>query len=634
MEENNLEKNKLVEIFGKEKRWVNWEVGTKRPLTINGSSASTTNPSTWSTYEEALKSSENIGIVFISDQKLLGIDIDHCILNNELLKDVETFVEKANTYTEISQSGEGLHLIISLTDSLELSANRHNPYEVYTSSRYFIVTQNVWGLEKEIRTMTPKEAVTLLETIGYPWETKKLENLQTPSNLIVIDDASLLKKMFSSKNGAKIKSLYDGDITLYNNDDSVADMAFCSHLAFWTGRNAFQMEKIWLSSPLGQREKTQSRKDYRDRTISNAIRDCHETYNLHEEAVIKKSYPPSIKHSDFIVTEFPPARYVVDMLCEKGAMNMISAPPNGWKSWWIFLLAGKIVTGTPLFDKFPTEKNNVMIVNEEDIPFLIQDRLKKLGLEDPSLPIYYRIAQGLKLTDDFINNLIEEAKDKNIGVIMFDSLRAIHDSDENSSKEMQVVLDQFKKINREGITVVFTHHNKKSGQFRKPDDAEMSRGSTAINASISGHISLEETKKEGSKYLIVKHLKSKAGQKLEPFDVKINFDENNIKFEYSGEHQPQEKALNEAKLGILHELETRQELMGRKDFVVLNVAGTTSIRDATKMLESEGKIKSILRENAGISALKLFNDKGKSNEKLYYIDNKDEDFDNLNKDDS
>jgi len=314
MEETKNRINKLVEAFGKEKRWVNWEVGTKRPLAINGYSASTTNPSTWSTYEEVLKSSDNVGIVFTSDQKLLGIDIDHCITNNELPKDVEAFVEEANTYTEISQSGEGLHLIISLTDSFKLTTNKHSPYEFYTSGRYFAVTQRLWKLEKEIRVMTPGEAVALLETIGYPWETKKLKSIQTPSSSITMDDITLIDKMFNSKNGSKIKSLYNGDVTLYDNDDSRADMAFCSHLAFWTSCNASQMERIWLASPLGNREKTQFRKDYRDKTIDSAIQGCSEVYNPYKEdfsdnvvieslreSLVKKKREATKEISDYLI---------------------------------------------------------------------------------------------------------------------------------------------------------------------------------------------------------------------------------------------------------------------------------------------------------------------------------------------
>ena len=98
-----------------------------------------------------------------------------------------------------------------------------------------------------------------------------------------------------------------------------------------------------------------------------------------------------------------------------------------------------------------------------------------------------------------------------------------------------------------------------------------------------------------------------------------------VNFLYSGEHQPKEQALTEAKTGILSELQNREELLGRKDFVYLKIGGTTTIKEATKSLEKEGKIKITLRRDAESASLKIFNGSGKPNEKLYSI-KKDDDW--------
>lgn len=335
-------------------------------------------------------------------------------------------------------------------------------------------------------------------------------------------------------------------------------------------------------------------------------------------------FSPVLTHAELILKQFQPIRYTIEPFFEQGTMNMVSAPPNTWKSWLLFLFAGHIANGTPIFDKFATDKTGVMIVNEEDSARLIQDRLKLLKIIDPLLLIYYRIAQGSKLTNDFVDILITEAKERNIGVIMFDSLRAIHEAEENSSTEMQGVLDLLKKIARENITVIFTHHHRKKSMFGKNDDAESSRGTSAINAAISGHISLEEVERDEGKYLIVKHLKSKVGEKLPPFDIEIKTGEG-VNFHYLGEHQPKEQALTEAKAGILLELQKRDELLGRKDFVYFKIGGETTIKEVTKILVKENKIKAITRAEAKRLGQKIFNPTGKGNEILYSLI-KDEDF--------
>ncbi len=282
-------KNVLAEKFGKEKRWVNWKLETRggkqtkvpyRPGT--NLKASSIDPKTWEIHNEAKKYGE-VGIIFTPAHDLLGIDIDHCIesgvINHKEKKTVRAFIEKANTYTELSPSGHGLHLYLALSAPLSLVANKHAPFEAYTSGRYFTTTNIPFGLIKEVRTIAPEEALELLKIIGYPWQPLKAPEtpqnaLKSPKPAQTLDDETLLKKIFSAKNGETIKALYDGNTTPYDDDKSRADLALLLALAFWTRKDALQMERLWLNSPLAKREKTQRRKDYRDRTIAAAIAKC------------------------------------------------------------------------------------------------------------------------------------------------------------------------------------------------------------------------------------------------------------------------------------------------------------------------------------------------------------------------
>ena len=84
-----------------------------------------------------------------------------------------------------------------------------------------------------------------------------------------------------------------------------------------------------------------------------------------------------------------------------------------------------------------------MIVNEEDSEREVQDRFRALGLKDKQLPVWFRIMQGATLTSSFVKRLVEEAKAREVGTIIFDSLRAMHDAEENDSTEMQKVLNFF-----------------------------------------------------------------------------------------------------------------------------------------------------------------------------------------------
>ena len=354
--------------------------------------------------------------------------------------------------------------------------------------------------------------------------------------------------------------------------------------------------------------------------LSNSNRQdklSEEELTLLYNAAHSKAGPKTISFKDLITQEFPPARYVIEPFFEVGAVNMLSAPPNNWKSWFLFYFASCIAQGIAVFAKFPTEKCGVLIVNEEDSHRSVQDRFKILKITDPSLEIYFRIASGAKLTRPFVLEVIEECKEKKLGLVMFDSLRSMHEADENDSTTMQAVMDMLKIIAREGITVIFTHHNRKKSMFSKGDDAEASRGSSAINAAISGYISLEEENRETGKFVVVRHLKSKVGKKIDPIEIKIIENEGTIEFNYEGEFKSGEKKLNVAKEAIMSILKP-SEWKTTNEFFELEVAGKTVIRAALNSLDAEGVVVSITRSEARKKGLVPPNG-GNPKEKLYSL---------------
>lgn len=340
----------------------------------------------------------------------------------------------------------------------------------------------------------------------------------------------------------------------------------------------------------------------------------------------------TISFKELMTQEFPPARYVIEPFFEVGAVNMLSAPPNNWKSWFLFYFASCIAQGDMVFKKFPVEKCGVLIVNEEDSHRSVQDRFKILKITDQSLEIYFRIASGAKLTKEFILEVIEECKQKNLGMVMFDSLRSMHEADENDSTTMQVVMDYLKVIAREGITVLFTHHNRKKSMFSKGDDAEASRGSSAINAAVSGYVSLEEEQRENGTFVIVRHLKSKVGEKLPTFEIKVIKEDNNIEFNYEGEFKSGEGKLIQTKESIMGTMQVG-DLKTVNDFIAMNIASKSVIRAALNALIYEGILISMTRSEAHKKGL-IGSMTGSPREKLYSLPSEEselvqEEFDNF-----
>ncbi|MFZ2720229.1 MAG: bifunctional DNA primase/polymerase [Minisyncoccia bacterium] len=335
-----------------------------------------------------------------------------------------------------------------------------------------------------------------------------------------------------------------------------------------------------------------------------------------------KKKEPAIDLTTLLNTEFPAARFAVEQLIEAGTINMLAAPPNKWKSWVLLLISIRVASGTSLFGHFATAKQAVLIVNEEDNARLLQDRLRMMMEKEEDLPIYFHIDKAIKIEPKMVDQLILEAKEKNIGMIIFDSLRSVHDAEENSSQEMQVIMDQLKRITREGITVLFSHHNRKkmkSGGGK--EDWDDSRGSTAINAAVHGHLGIDEAEgDDGSKYLIIMQHKLKAAAKIPPFSVQMEFttDPDKIRFSYSGEHKAKERELGRARAAVFEVFEKSAVWLSVNDLLQMEIAAETSVRDALKMLNQQGHLQSHTLKNALRLGIPVQTSKGQHNTKVYF----------------
>jgi putative DNA primase/helicase len=104
-------------------------------------------------------------------------------------------------------------------------------------------------------------------------------NHRATATVLDLPDHEVIDLCRKAKNAAKFSDLYDaGDTSAYRGDDSRADLALMSRLAFYT-QDPIQLERIFGSSTLGQRPKWKNRPDYRRSTINKVLDNLQETYN-------------------------------------------------------------------------------------------------------------------------------------------------------------------------------------------------------------------------------------------------------------------------------------------------------------------------------------------------------------------
>lgn len=139
-----------------ERRWIGVHRGTKRPCRRNW------NQSTgWMTYEDAAKNNSSVG--FVLGDGFVGFDFDGVVNGSGDIPDyVRDILESVDSYTEVSKSGAGLHVIAKTQegDSLKTIAAgsrllpASEPFEFYPRSRMFILTGDVFEQRSTLRDAT------------------------------------------------------------------------------------------------------------------------------------------------------------------------------------------------------------------------------------------------------------------------------------------------------------------------------------------------------------------------------------------------------------------------------------------------------------------------------------------------
>lgn len=286
---------------------INPRLDPKRPLLER--LAEVNNPHTWGTYQQATQryrtsgafGYQGIGFVFSERDPFCGVDFDKCRdpKTGEIKEWVLRIVRQLNSYTEISPSGTGLHVLIraslvSLADMLGRSHIQHkdatNTVEVYDTERYFTITgKHLDGTPETIEERQDELVALYLDL--FPEEEKHEERETEPSLRIVtltLSDQEIVDRASRAANGSRFHRLWNGDAGEYRTsegpiDESRADLALLAMLAYWTQKDAGRMEDLFKKSGLYRPARwdrpARNGETYGQGTIRIAISRCHSVYD-------------------------------------------------------------------------------------------------------------------------------------------------------------------------------------------------------------------------------------------------------------------------------------------------------------------------------------------------------------------
>lgn len=248
------------------KQWITWKYEiecegdnckyTKIPYSpLTGSYASVSDPSTWVSFEEALSVVSyysGLGFVLSIDDPFTFIDLDEpkghlTAEEKQVITDRQIKIyQEFNSYSEVSPSGKGLHIIVK---GKVASGRKRSSIEIYSDKRFMTMTGNVYN---------PVDIQDKQVLLSILWE--QMASGSTSAVCYAGDDVErykddeIIQQALNAKNGDLFHTLLSGNWRDKYQSQSEADFAFINIVAYYT-QNKNQIARIFRNSFLGNSPK-------------------------------------------------------------------------------------------------------------------------------------------------------------------------------------------------------------------------------------------------------------------------------------------------------------------------------------------------------------------------------------------
>jgi hypothetical protein len=507
------------------KQWVCWRLegrpGAAKPTKVpyspwqGGRHADVTKPDTWGTFEQAtgapLTSTDSvpwdevhkrplytiaqtgftgIGFVFSQDDDLTGIDLDDTNGDVDAYQRQIAIVGQFNSYTELSPSGAGVHIIVK---GRVARGRRRNHIELYPHSRFFTMTGNA------IHNVPIAERQEALEVLYGELGGGKVESDASPHFKAEVEtDDVILERMFNAANGAKAKSYYSGDL-LEARSTSEAALGLMNIIGFYT-QNRDQMARLFRKSKFGQTKHGQN--DYHLNRIINKALERREFSHADRAGVTangreipfgpapsspqpgnQEGHPVLWDAGDWDGLEPKPQIEIVPNLILAGHVNSIYAPGGNYKTLLTHQLITSVSLGVPFLGRAVRCGNALMLNCEDDLNRLhkIQRLINKhhaRAMMDLTGKLFFACRAGwfgneLALFDrdgsmnvtDAYEQLKQIIIEKKIIVAVLDNLAHLFGGNENDRNQVSSALVLLERLAMEtGAAIILIGHYNKSGQ--------------------------------------------------------------------------------------------------------------------------------------------------------------------------
>lgn len=209
--------------------------------------------------------------------------------------------------------------------------------------------------------------------------------------------------------------------------------------------------------------------------------------------------------------------WLIESVFQQNSLGQVVAGSKTGKTWLVLDMALSIVTGLPLFNKFPVRKTGrVLLWLTEDQMADAVNRIDAL-IAAKQMPhetidlleknLYLKNMQKFDVENDgelaqIVAKCWELAP---LDMVVFDPLRNVSDAEEKDSTAMKAVLDRFIAVKQlTNSSVLYTHHTTKPTPSAIDDPrsaGDRGRGSTHITAAVDatiGYVSCDKKSEDNT----------------------------------------------------------------------------------------------------------------------------------------
>ena len=405
-----------------------------------GRNASCDDPTTWVDFETAKAAVlagqyHSIGIALGKDLGLTIVDFDKIIakLGDPWPSWVLNIVEDLDSYTEISASGRGLHVLA--WGAVPSNLNRQKPQiEIHDSDKMFAISTNFFEGRREIHERDEK-----LQTLHQ----RILEGKVGPS--IIAHNPSVERLAWLEAGND------DGD-------KSKGDFEYV-RLLMEQGLTEDEIDARFRASER-MRDKWEDRADYRERTFAAA----------RQKAVTAPAAPKQrLRLVNFARIQTKPINWLWPGKMAIGHITTLNGDPGTKKSFISLDIAARISTGRPMPDGLPNPfpPSSVLVLTREDgLEDTVKPRFQAAGGNPSKLDSVATEGSQetcvLKIEEHLAE--LEEIMQPDTRVIIFDPLIDFLKAQQNHEAEVRDVLTKLKQFaeRRELSIIGINHLNKKS----------------------------------------------------------------------------------------------------------------------------------------------------------------------------